>query len=135
MWHEQRLSHGLSIADSREERLRRPEYFLEGLAYTKESECFGDCNRGPGAPGGCPRQTERRIIGSSLKSCSSNRSRTAPQAAARWGPPRREGQAVAAEPTAGAGRGEEAREARGASPTPRRRTQPSSQGRLGVVHA
>jgi hypothetical protein len=32
------LSHGLAIADSSQERLRRPEYFLEGLAYAKEPE-------------------------------------------------------------------------------------------------
>jgi hypothetical protein len=30
MWHEQRLSRGLAIADSLQERLRRPEHFWEG---------------------------------------------------------------------------------------------------------
>jgi hypothetical protein len=30
LWHDQRLSHGLVIADSPQERLRRPEYFWEG---------------------------------------------------------------------------------------------------------
>jgi hypothetical protein len=30
LWHDQRLSHGLAIADSRQERLRRPEYLWEG---------------------------------------------------------------------------------------------------------
>ena len=57
---------------------------------------------------GSPRQTDRRIGGSSPKSRSPNRSWTAPRAAARWGPSRREGRAVAAEPTAGAGRGAQA---------------------------
>src|SRR5918993_2080907 len=57
--------------------------FLGRLAFAKESEHYRGGNRGPDAPGGHPRQTDRRIVGSSPESHSPNRSRTAPRADAR----------------------------------------------------
>ena len=42
MWHEQRLSHGLAIADSLQERLRRPEYFWEGLDLMQQNQSVSE---------------------------------------------------------------------------------------------